>query len=100
MALRPYPPNDLHIFRYFLHKIYHSSSRYWGRTCNQTCKIRIRSHKKTDYLWSEIHIITYFDDHQPVIAFGNLRNIQAQKLWQQRIEHEAFFDKLTGLLNK
>ncbi|SDG12139.1 diguanylate cyclase (GGDEF) domain-containing protein [Selenomonas sp. WCT3] len=93
-------PDDLHIFRYFLHKIYHSSSRYLGRTCNQACKIRIRSHKKTDYLWSEIHIITYFDDHQPVIAFGNLRNIQAQKLWQQRIEQEASFDKLTGLLNK
>lgn len=35
-----------------------------------------------------------------MIAFGNLRNIQAQKLWQQRIEHEAFFDQLTGLLNK
>lgn len=93
-------PDDLHIFRYFLHKIYHSRSRYLGRTCNQACKIRLRSHRQTDYIWSEIHIITYFDERQPVIAFGNIRNIQAQKLWQQRIEHEAFFDKLTGLLNK
>lgn len=93
-------PDDVPIFRFFLHNLYRRRARYLGGTCSQACKIRIRHHNKRDYLWSEIHIITYFDNRQPVIAFGNIRNIQAQKLWKQRIERAASLDKLTGLLNK
>lgn len=63
-------------------------------------KLRLYGRKQNDYVWSEIHIITYFDEHLPTAAFGNIHNIQAQKLWQERIEQEASHDKLTGLLNK
>jgi hypothetical protein len=93
-------PEDVFRLRLYLHSIFHRPPRYANGTRNHSCKLRLYGRKQHSYVWSEIHIITYFDGHRPVAAFGNIRNIQAQKLWQQRIEQEASHDKLTGLLNK
>ena len=93
-------PDDVAILRIFLHIIFYGHARRKDGTSANSCKLRLRSQHLKDYIWSEIHIITYFDENRPVIAFGNIRNIQAQKRWQQRIEREAAHDKLTGLLNK
>ena len=35
-----------------------------------------------------------------MVAFGNIRNIQAEKLWQERVCRRANTDDLTGLLSK
>lgn len=93
-------PDETHLLRVYLHTIFRHRERYRNRTRNTSCKMRLRDRSRMDYLWSEIHIITYYDGLKPVVAYGNIRNIQAQKLWQQRVEREAAHDKLTGLLNK
>ena len=93
-------PEDVPKLRLYLHSIFRRAPHYANRTRNHLCKLRLYGRKQNDYVWSEIHIITYFDEHLPITAFGNIRNIQAQKLWQERIEQEASHDKLTGLLNK
>lgn len=93
-------PDDVSVLRIFLHSITYGSPRHHNGSSTNTCKLRLRSQHAKGYIWSEIHILTYFDQNRPVVAFGNIRNIQAQKLWQQRIERAATHDKLTGLLNK
>ena len=91
---------DATILRVYLNTIFcHHIHRPKG-SCNHICKLRLRGNGCHEYIWSEIHLITYFDGFMPVVAYGNIRNIQAQKLWQQRIEREAAHDQLTGLLNK
>lgn len=92
--------DDIYALQVYLHSIFSNVARYTKDTRNHSCKLRLRNHSRQGYIWSEIHLVTYYDDLKPVIAFGNIRNIQAQKIWQQRIERAASHDKLTGLLNK
>ena len=93
-------PEDIALLHNYLHMIFHHIPRYTNRTRSFSGKIRLSGRHQHKYIWSEIHIVTYFDGHAPAAAFGNIRNIHTQKLWQERIEREAAYDKLTGLLNK
>lgn len=93
-------PDDVVLLHTYLRIIYSASARFHNRRCKLACKLRLRARNKKDYIWSEIHIITYFKGFAPVMAFGNIRNVQAQKLQQMRFERQAQRDKLTGLLNK
>lgn len=92
-------PDDAGILEYYLHRIYHD--RPSVRKHNHlSARIRLRSSRKPLWLWSEIHLVTYFQETRPAMAFGNIRNIQAEKLWQERICRRANTDDLTGLLSK
>lgn len=92
-------PDDASILEYYLHRLYHS--RPASRRHNHlTARLRLRSTKKPLWLWSEVHLVTYYQGQRPAMAFGNIRNIQAEKLWQERVCRRANTDDLTGLLSK
>ena len=92
-------PDDAGVLEYYLHRIY--KAHPVARDCNQlTARLRLRSTKRPLWVWSEIHLVTYYKGHRPMVAFGNIRNIQAEKLWQQRISRRANTDGLTRLLSK
>lgn len=92
-------PDDTGILEYYLHRLYHN--RPASRQHNHlTARLRLRSSRKPLWLWSEVHLVTYYQNEQPAMAFGNIRNIQAEKLWQERVCRRANTDDLTGLLSK
>lgn len=92
-------PDDTGMLEYYLHYIYHN--RPAQQTNQITARLRLRSNKKPCWLWSEVHLITYYNSCRcPVVAFGNIRNIQTEKLWQERLLRRASADALTGLLSK
>ena len=92
-------PDDANMLEYYFHSIFHKQPA--DRRNQLTARLRLRSSKQPQWLWSEIRLITYYnDDRHPVVAFGNIRNIQAEKLWQERINRRATTDDLTGLLSK
>jgi len=90
--------DDAHLVLTYLKIIYRH--RYQDNFHGNTMKLRLKDRHKQTYCWVEIRLVTYFDGSQPVVAFGYIRNIQAQKAWQQRLEQAAERDTLTGLLNK
>ena len=63
-------------------------------------KIRLKGKTGDDYLWTEIRLLTYFDENGPVIAFGCISNINLTQLWQMELQHSAETDVLTGFYNK
>jgi len=92
-------PDDTSILEYYLHRLYHNHPG--NRAHNHLrARLRLRSSKKPLWLWSEVNLITYYNGQQPAMAFGNIRNIQAEKLLQERIFRRANTDDLTGLLSK
>lgn len=93
-------PSDIHLLHTYLRVINAASPRFHDRRCRLSCKMRLRARNKKDYIWSEIHAVTYFKGSKPIVAFGNIKNIQAQKIHELRMERDAKIDKLTGLLNK
>ncbi|WP_081827026.1 GGDEF domain-containing protein [Selenomonas bovis] len=92
-------PADRPILHSYLHTLFQSQDSANKPVRKASCKLRIRHHRNK-YLWAEVHLLTYFEDARPMVAFGNLRSIQAQKLWQQRMQRRADQDSLTGLLTK
>ena len=92
-------PDDTGMLEYYLHRIYHKS-RNKRQKNHISARLRLRSSKKPQWLWSEIHLVTFYQGSRPMMAFGNIRNIQAEKLWQERISRRANTDDLTGLLSK
>ncbi len=92
-------PDDAGMLEYYLHRIYKDRPNVQEHN-NATVRLRLRSTKRPLWLWSEVHIVTYFQGRQPKIAFGTIRNIQAEKLWQQRVCRRANTDELTSLLSK
>lgn len=92
-------PDDASMLEQYLHRIYHER-RLQREQHHSTARLRLRSTKKPLWLWSEIHLVTYYQGKRPMMAFGNIRNIQAEKLWQERISRRANTDALTGLLSK
>ena len=93
-------PEDRPILHAYLHAIFRMGGKpITDRMRKASCKLRIRHHRG-NYLWAEVHIITYFEAGVPVVAYGNLRSIQAEKLWQKRLQAKADRDSLTGLLRK
>ncbi|MCR5756696.1 MAG: GGDEF domain-containing protein [Selenomonas sp.] len=92
-------PDDAGMLEHYLHHIYHD--RPHSHHNNQSsARLRLRSSKKPLWLWSEVHLVTYYRGQHPAMAFGSIRNIQAEKLWQERITRRANTDALTGLLSK
>lgn len=92
-------PDDAGMLEYYLHRIY--KTRFNAQEQNHaTVRLRLRSTKRPLWLWSEVHIVTYFQERRPMVAFGTIRNIQAEKLWQQRVCRRANTDELTRLLSK
>ena len=63
-------------------------------------KIRLRKKRDEAYIWVSLRLLIYFEDGQPVQAFGNLKNINEQQLIQMELLHTAEHDALTGFLNK
>ena len=92
-------PDDAGMLEHYLHRIYHKR-RQERKPQNLSVRLRLRSNKKPLWLWSEVHLVTFYQGQRPMSAFGNIRNIQAEKLWQERINHRANTDALTGLLSK
>ena len=93
-------PEDRPILHAYLHAIFRMGGKKITDTMRKaSAKLRVRHHRDT-YIWAEVHILTYFDDGIPVVAYGNLRSIQAEKLWQKRMQAKANRDSLTGLLRK
>ena len=91
-------PEDRPILHAYLHAIFRTRKTDLPMR-KASCKLRIRHHRGS-YLWAEVHIITFFENGLPTVAYGNLRSIQAQKLWQMRMQAKADRDSLTGLLRK
>lgn len=92
-------PDDASMLEYYFHSIFHNHSA--ERRHQLSARLRLRGRKRPQWLWSEIRLITYYNDkHIPVVAFGNIRNIQAERLWQERTNRRASIDELTGLLCK
>ena len=93
-------PEDRPILHAYLHSIFRLGEKtITEHTRKASAKLRVRHHRGS-YLWAEVHIVTYFDDGVPIVAYGNMRSIQAEKLWQQRMQAKADRDSLTGLLRK
>lgn len=92
-------PDDRSVLHAYLHMLFAPQAEDAPTMRKAVCKLRIRHHGSS-YLWAKVHLITYFADHRPIVAFGNLRSIQAQKLWQERLQRRADYDSLTGLLTK
>lgn len=92
-------PDDRPILHAYLHTLFQGQEPASKPVRKTSCKLRIRHHGSR-YLWAEVHLLTYFEDARPIVAFGNLRSIQAQKLWQQRMQRRVDHDSLTGLLTK
>ena len=92
-------PDDAGMLEQYLHRIYHER-RLRRKQDNISARLRLRSNKRPLWLWSEVHLVTYYQGRHPMMAFGNIRNIQAEKLWQERISRRANTDDLTGLLSK
>jgi len=92
-------PDDTGMLENYLHRLYHSHPGTF-KTNQISARLRLRSSKKPHWLWSEVHLVTYYQGRSPAMAFGNIRNIQADKLWQERACRRACTDALTGLLSK
>ncbi|WP_294159284.1 GGDEF domain-containing protein [uncultured Selenomonas sp.] len=93
-------PEDRPILHAYLHSIFRlGGAKITERTRKASAKLRVRHHRGS-YLWAEVHIITFFEDGVPIVAYGNMRSIQAEKLWQKRMQAKADRDSLTGLLRK
>ncbi len=92
-------PDDSGILEYYFHHIY--KDRTSAHKHNHfSARLRLRSNKKPLWLWSEVTLVTYYQGRKPAMTFGSIRNIQAEKLWQERICRRANTDDLTGLLSK
>lgn len=92
-------PDDTGMLEYYLHRIYkHQHGTHKHK--HASARLRLRSSKSHLWLWSEVHMVTYYQGQQPAMTFGSIRNIQAEKLWQERICRRANMDDLTGLLSK
>ena len=92
-------PDDRPLLHTYLHTLFQEQAPTDDSIRKVSCKLRIRHHKNK-YLWAEVHLLTYFEGARPMMAFGKLRSIQAQKLWQRRLQQRADYDSLTGLLTK
>ncbi|MDY4416631.1 GGDEF domain-containing protein [Selenomonas sp.] len=92
-------PDDRPLLHTYLHILFQEHTPTSDSIRKTSCKLRIRHHKNK-YLWAEVHLLTYFQGTRPMVAFGNLHSIQAQKLWLHRLQQRADFDSLTGLLTK
>ena len=92
-------PDDAGMLEYYMHRIYHNHPAQ-RRHNHLSARLRLRSTKRPRWVWSEIHLVTYYQGQRPMVAFGNIRNIQAEKLWQERIFRRANTDEMTGLLSK
>ena len=92
-------PDDRPLLHTYLHTLFQEQAPTDEPVRKASCKLRIR-HNKNKYLWAEVHLLTYFEGARPMMAFGKLRSIQAQKLWQRRLQQRADYDSLTGLLTK
>ena len=92
-------PDDAGMLEHYLHRLYHAR-RTPRKQYHSSARLRLRSSKKPLWLWSEVHLVTYYQGKRPMMAFGNIRNIQAEKLWQERISRRANTDALTGLLSR
>ena len=92
-------PDDAGLLEYYMHRIYHSTAAQ-RRHNHLSARLRLRGSRQIRWIWSEIHLITYYQGHHPRVAFGKIRNIQAEKLWQERVFRRANTDDMTGLLNK
>lgn len=92
-------PDDADMLEHYLHRLYHAR-RTPRKQYHSSARLRLRSSKRPLWLWSEIHLVTYYQGKRPMMAFGNIRNIQAEKLWQERISRRANTDALTGLLSR
>lgn len=91
-------PSDQPILHSYFHLIFRYAAREDCSMRSLTGKVRLLHHKH--YMWCEVHVVTYFSDGLPVRAFGQIRSIQAEKIWQRRLQERADHDKLTSLLNK
>lgn len=92
-------PDDRPLLHTYLHILFQEHTPTSDSIRKTSCKLRIR-HRKNKYLWAEVHLLTYFQGTRPMVAFGDLHSIQAQKLWLHRLQQRADFDSLTGLLTK
>ena len=94
-------PDDIRLLHRFLRMLYRpAKSKTSMHQRRMAAKLRLRSVTKTNYIWAHVHTVVYFEQGHPTAIFGSVRNIQAQKAWQLRMEHQAQHDNLTGLLNK
>lgn len=99
-------PEDLPQMETYLDDTFMSHVHGEDGTQHNAIKLRMRGKQQTnsgeeeDYLWVDLNVLTYYDGDSPVVAFGYIRNINAQQLSQLNLEHRAEHDLLTGLLNK
>lgn len=101
-------PEDLPQMEKYLDNTFMSHVHDEDGTQHTAIKLRMRGkHQASDgeeesseYLWVDLNVLTYYDGDIPVVAFGYIRNINAQQLSQLKLEHRAEHDLLTGLLNK
>ena len=93
-------PDDRTEFNDFLDKM------FWLKQFDKveqrifSSKVRLKGKNSDDYLWTEIRLLTYFDETGPVMAFGCISNINLTQLWQMELQHSAETDVLTGFYNK
>ena len=66
-------PEDRPILHAYLHAIFRTRKTDLPMR-KASCKLRIRHHRGS-YLWAEVHIITFFENGVPAVAYGNLRSI-------------------------
>ena len=74
--------------------------KFRNATEHTTLELRLRSASGESYIWSEVKLLTYFDDTTPVVIFGLLRDIHARKEQQLFLLHQAEHDPLTQFYNK
>ncbi len=93
-------PADILFLENYLNHIFSETTHRANGSERYATDFRLHSADKKSYLWTELKIITYFDENRPQAVFGSLRNIHMQKMHQLALLHEAEHDNLTGFLNK
>ena len=95
-------PDDVPLFNIFMNRVYRVSTRSKRPTKHEQMlnEIRLKARNSQEYLWAEVKLIIYFEENMPLIVFGRIRDINAQKVSQMKLQHAAEHDRLTGFLNK
>ncbi len=94
-------PDDKEPFWNFLDALFWINKPRKTARRRSVTKMRLRKRRHTrDYLWVDLRLLTYYTKDGPAYAFGCIRNINKQQLWQIKLEHSAEHDILTGFLNK
>ena len=92
--------NDRPLLEDYFNHIYSHQEKFQYGQDRTVRELRLQQADKEGYLWTEVKLLTFFQNSRPRMTFGLLRNIHTQKKNQLSLLHKAEHDALTGFYNK